>query len=349
MHKLTSAIIDASVLAVPISECSKNDVFQYVETLLDWSKLLNEPWVSVFMSERASETLIDARLFPLRDHLKELFANHGVFEYSVNDIAIVAEKLLTLTPSFEAYYQIDDVLIEQIETKPEVIQLIENDGLMANLARCITLIAVLSTHCSKPFGGDLLILKKTPSKLIQVRVQIHDLEHNRDDIPPLPDPPNFFEGEVLACDDLQGLIKCFDESAILVYATDDFGIGIAIRIALFKYAISQGDTPVWSEITAPAIGPKFRQLCQKICADQGDSLPPKILRAIVESMNKNNLQAVHALRRGIAGGDAPQTRGADKAQRRDIDKTFHLHYWETESGSIELASVVHHNDYSIPY
>jgi hypothetical protein len=41
-------------------------------------------------------------------------------------------------------------------------------------------------------------------------------------------------------------------------------------------------------------------------------------------------------------------RGRDKAQRRDIDYEFHLHYWECANGTIELASVVHHNDFSIP-
>jgi hypothetical protein len=41
-------------------------------------------------------------------------------------------------------------------------------------------------------------------------------------------------------------------------------------------------------------------------------------------------------------------RGSDKAQRRDIDYEFHLHYWEIANDVIELASVVHHNDFSIP-
>jgi hypothetical protein len=43
MHSLPSVTIDAGVLAVPHVDCAKDDAFQYVDTLLDWSKLLDEP------------------------------------------------------------------------------------------------------------------------------------------------------------------------------------------------------------------------------------------------------------------------------------------------------------------
>ncbi len=348
MNSLPSVTIDAGVLAVPHIDCAKDDTFQYVDTLLDWSKLLDEPWVAIYMSERASEALFDDGLFPLRKHLHELFNRHGIVEYSVNDIATVAEKLLSLTPYFETYYQVRDVLSEHLKTDPDVIRLTTHDGLRSDLARCITLIAVLRKHCSQPLGGHSLILREAPTQVIQVRAQIHELEHTRDDIPALPCPPEFFEGEVLVCDDFQGLIQCLDESTILVGASYDPEIGFAIRIALFKYSIVQGDDPGWGGVLVPTIGPRFRELAQQVCADQGDPVPPKILRSIVETIKGHNLPAVHALRTGSRGNDPQRMRGFDKAQRRDIDKEFHLHYWECADGTVELASVVYHNDFSIP-
>ena len=63
MHSLPSVTIDAGVLAVPHVDCAKDDAFQYVDRLLDWSQLLDEPWVAIYMSERASEALIDEELF----------------------------------------------------------------------------------------------------------------------------------------------------------------------------------------------------------------------------------------------------------------------------------------------
>ena len=348
MSSLPGVTIDASVLAVPHVSCTKYDAFQYVDTLLDWSKLLDDTWVAIYMSERASDALIADDLYPFREHLRKLFKAHGIVEYDVNTVATITEKLLTLTPSFEDRYQVEDVLPENLATKPDVINLTVHEGLRSDLVRCIILIAVLRKYCSQPLGGHSLILRKAPKQVVQVRAQIHALEHNRDDIPDLPCPPEFFEGDVLVCDDFRGLIECLDESVILVGASDDIGIEFSIRIASFKQALSQSKEPEWETIQVPIIGSEFRKTCQQCCGNTGDSLPRKILRSIIETIEGLNMSAVHALRTG-QGGNAPQRmRGFDKAQRRDIDQEFHLHYWDCADGRIELASVVYHNDFSIP-
>lgn len=343
-----SVTIDAGVLAAPPATCTISDIHKYVDTLLDWSRLLDEPWVAIYMSERASDALVKDNLYPLRDQLKQIFTAHGIVEYDVNTVARVVEQLLRITPSFETYYRVKDVLYEHLETDPDVIRLTTHDGLQSDLARCITLIAILRKHCSQPLGGHSLILREVPKQIIQVRAQIHDLEHERDDIPTLPCLPAFFEGDVLACDDFRGLIECLDEAAILVGASDNLGIELSIRVALFKHSIAQGELPDWGNVLIPSIGTEFRELCQQCCEDQGDSLPAKILRSVVETVRGQNLSAIHALRTGPGGNDPQRMRGSDKAQRRDIDREFHLHYWDCANGTIELASVVYHNDFSIP-
>ena len=348
MDCLPSVTIDAGVLAVPRVDCATEDAFRYVDTLLDWSKLLDEPWVAIYMSERAAECLCDDGLYPLRESLRAIFHAHGIVEYDVNTVARIADRLLQITPSFETYYRVNDVLWEHLESDPDVIRLSTYHGLQSDLRRCITLIAVLRKHCSQPFGGHSLILREAPKQVIRIRAQIHELEHTRDDIPALPSPPQFFEGDVLVCDDFRGLIDCLDESAILVGASDDVGIELAARIALFKYAIAHGDAPDWGGMIVPTIGSKFRELCQQACADGGGSVPRKILRSIVETITASDFAAVHALRTGPGGNDPQKTRGPDKAHRRNIDDDFHLHYWQCGDRSIELASVVHHNDFTIP-
>ena len=348
MRRLASVTIDAGVLAVPHIECARDDAFQYVDTLLDWKKLLEEPWVAIYMSEQASGTLFTEELYPLRGHLRKLFNAHGIVEYDANTVARIVDQLLKTSSYFETYYRIKDVCSKNLETDPDVIRLTTHDGLQSDLARCITLIAVLRKHCAQLMGSHSLILREAPKQVIQVRAQIHEIDHTRDDIPALPCPPEFFEGDVLVCDDFHGLIECLDESAILVGASDDLGIGLAIRIALFKGLIAQGDDPDWGGVIVPSIGSKFRELCQRVCTDQGGSLPRKILRSIVETIKGKNLRAVHSLRTGPAGSDPQRMRGSDKAQRRDIDRTFHLHYWQCPHGKIELASVVYHDDFSIP-
>ncbi len=348
MPSLPSVTIDAGVLAVPYVDCAKEDAFQYVEMLLEWSELLDESWIAIYMSERASESLFVDGLYPLREQLRELFNAHGIIEFDVNTVATIANQLLAITPSFETYYRVKEVLLGYLETDPDVIGLITHAGLRSDLARCIALIAVLRKYCSQPLGGHSLILREAPRQVIQVKAYIHELEHTRDDIPVFPCPPDLFEGDVLVCDDFRGLIDCLDEFSIMVGASDDLGIELAVRIALFKYEIAQGDSPDWGSMIVPAIGASFRESCQQVCCDRGGSVPPKILRSIVETIKGHNLSAVHALRTGPGGNDPQRMRGADKAQRRDIDREFHLHYWECANGTVELASVVYHNNFSIP-
>ncbi|HEX7477012.1 MAG TPA: hypothetical protein VF331_04350 [Polyangiales bacterium] len=74
----------------------------------------------------------------------------------------------------------------------------------------------------------------------------------------------------------------------------------------------------------------------------------RLLSAMVDLLAGRNLAATHALRESRAGGSPPQRRGADVAQRWDIDHDYHLHYWKRADQSIEFAVVVTHNDFSIP-
>ncbi len=340
--------IDAGVIAVPSPVHSAEVVHDYVDTLLDWSKLLEEPWVAIHISEGASEALFADGLYPLREQLRTLFGDHGIVEYDVNTVAKLIDKLLTLTPSFETYYRVKDVLADALDTDPDIIKLTTHNGLQSDLARCVILIAILRKHCRQPLAGHSLILRSAPDPIVRVRAQIHDIEHERDDLPALPSPPEYFEGDILVCDDFKGLVRCLDEGAILMEACDRPGAELAIKIALFKDSLARGEEPNWSDTRSPVIGTSFLATCCECCRDQGSGLSPRILRAIVETMQNRNMAAVHALRTGRGGDDPQRMRGNDKAQRRDIDYEFHLHYWECANGLVELASVVHHNDFSIP-
>jgi hypothetical protein len=57
----------------------------------------------------------------------------------------------------------------------------------------------------------------------------------------------------------------------------------------------------------------------------------------------------HALRSSQGANSTQRERPSDnaKAWRRDIDRFYHLHYWKT-SAKVELASVVVHDDFTIP-
>ena len=340
--------IDAGVIAVPEPVVSADVLHNYVDTLLDWSSLVDEPWVTIHISAEASGALFADGLYPLRNQLRAVFNDHGIVEYDINTVDRVVNKLLTLTPSFEAHFRLTDVLAEPLSTEPDIISLTTHVGLQSYLARCVVFIAILRKYCQQALAGHSLIIRSAPHPIVKVRAQIHDIDHEREDLPKLPSPPDYFEGDILVCDDFKGLVKCLDEAAILIEAYDNSGVELAIRVALFKDNIEQSQEPNWSESRVPIIGNGFLTTCVECCHGHGPKLSPKILRAIVETMQNRNMNAVHALRIGKGGDDPQRMRGTDKAQRRDIDDEFRLHYWGCSDGSIELGSVVHHNDFTIP-
>jgi hypothetical protein len=346
---MPSVTIDAGVLAAPPENCSAADAHRYVDTLLDWSQLLEEPWVAIYMSERASESLTNDGLYPLRDQLKRLFAANGIVEYDVNTVASVVDRLLQLTPSFETYFRIRDVLTEKLTTQPDILRLCAGAGLQSDLARCVVLIAILRRHCHEPLSDHSLILRSAPARTIQVRALIHELEHGRDDLTAHPAAPDYFEGDVLACDDFRGLLQCLDEATILLNATDEVGIRTAIQIAVYKARLTSGMDPDWDDVPQYRVGHAFLGRLQELGLAQ--QVSANLLKAIVDTLEGTTMARTHALRTGPGGGNPQRVRRSDqaKAWRRDITSQYHLHYWACDGGLVEIAWVgFPHDDFWIP-
>ena len=153
------ASIDAGVLAVPSEEDNAERIHDYVDTLLDWHKMLGETWISIHVSERASELLVEEGLFPLRDALQRSLQSNGIVEYDVNTVAQVAERLLRLTPSFESHFGVRDVLLERMETRPPLLSLTIGQNMAEDLGRCIVLMAILRRYCDGVGVNHRLIVR----------------------------------------------------------------------------------------------------------------------------------------------------------------------------------------------
>lgn len=343
--------IDAGVLAVPREILNREQVYAYVDTLREWWQLLDEPWISVYLSERASELLVEEGLYPFRETLKSLFQTNGIVEFDGNTVAQVVERLLRLTPSFEAYFRIRDVLLAQLETEPTLLSLTVGPNMATDLGRCVVLLAILRQHCRNALQNHSLVVKNSPdSGRILVRAVIHDIEHDRKDIEGVPTPPDVFYGEVLACHDFRGLVSSIDEAAAWCSACDRIGKEVAVRIAVYKSRVLRGLDPEWDDASFIRFGSSFLEIAERVCQANSGDLVRKLLRSIVETIEKLNVAAVHPLRENRGGGAPQQERTTDgaKAWRRDIDDEYHLHYWQCPDGVSELASMGPHNDFSIP-
>lgn len=350
---MPSVTIDTGVLAVPHTDATVDDAYNYVETLLDWSKLLNEPWVAIYMSERASEILIEEGLYPLRNALRNLFNATGIVEYDVNTVAQVAERLLQLTPSFETFFRVRDVLLDDITsvvTQPNLLSIYTDSGLISDLTRCVVLIAILRNHCHNPILDHTLIIKPCGNaRVVNVRALVHEVEHSRDDLKLLPQPPEFLEGSILVCQNFRELVLNIDEETVWQSAQDEVGLRLAVQLALYKSRLQRGLELDWEDVPSFSLHTEFAATARTHCQANPHSLVTRILRAMVETIDNLNLADTHALRTGPGGGNPQRTRDQDQAWRRDIDREYHLHYWKCYDGNIEFGSVVVHNDFSIPY
>ncbi len=349
MSSLPSVTLDASILIVPDVNCGAEYAYQFVERLVSWSQLINKSAFTIVMSEKASESLATDNLFPLHSQLSALLSANNIVEYDAPTLNTIVTKLLTFTPTFESHFGMVDVLSEDLELCPDIRQFSSHFSIQSDLARCMTMIAVLQKFATVSCSSHLLVLRNAPTQVVRVTANIQFIEHSRNDMPTLTGGAESIEGEVKVCTDFQGLIKSLDESAILLAATDDRGVTFAIQAALFKEFEIQSEFSDWTQIKTPEIGREFRELCHQICAELGPATPNKILKSIIETVKGRNMSKVHALRRSGGGNEPQRLRGSDKAQRRDIDRDLHLHYWECADGTIELASVVHHDNMSIPY
>ena len=347
---MPSVTIDAGVLAGPSPDSSADTVYKYIETLLDWRQLLKEPWVAIYMSARASESLFRDGMYPLRDRLKPLFQTHGVMHADANTVATVVDNLLQITPFFEEFFRVEDVLTEELSAEPDVLRLSTGKRVQSDFERCLTLIAILRQHCGDLLRNHFLVLRDAPESNVTVQARILTIEHERDDLYGIPTYPKVFKGDVLVCEDFRGLIQCLDASDVLVNSTDNLGLETAIRIALYKSRLKRGVNPDWNDFGDLRIGHRFFRTVEET-RGASSALPGKILRAIVETVDNENLSAVHALRKGRHGNDPQRMRGKDGAgaMRRDIDQDYHLHYWSCCNGIVELASVNYpHDNYWIP-
>lgn len=346
---MPSVTIDTGAIITPPISATVNDVHQYVETILDWRRLLDEAWVAVYMSERAAEILFEDDIYPFRDSLRRLFESKGIIEYDANTVARVTDHLLQLTPTFEDFFRVSDVLTSELTTNPDLLSFSVTENLASDLARCIVLIAILRSHCQNPVLDHILVMRYAPdAQTVEVRGLVHELEHYRDDIGPIPIPPDHFEGTVLVCNSFRGLVLSVDERLVWEGAKDKTGIELAVTIALYKSRIMRGLDPEWDDLGSFVLGHRFFETAKACCRVNPPSFTVRVLRAIMETIEGLRMEGIHALREGPGGNDSQRKRGEDKAWRRDIDHEYHLHYWKCESGTIEFASVVSHNDFSIP-
>ena len=341
--------LDAGLLACPRGDVTAAGARAFVEGLLEWSGLLDEHWVTVLTSKRSCEALAEDGFLGFYDPVTQLLNASGVVEYSTNDVMQVLDRLLYHPPWFEEHLGVDDALVnwEHVTTQPDVLSVSAGPNLRRELERCLVLIALHQKRYGNGADHNVVALCRVPGPVVEVRARVH--------YAPGPAPSESEEAEdlkgcVLACDDVHGLIAGMDECALLRNATDDSTVALACRVALYKARRARGGSADWEKLSGWRVGERFREAAQRCCRDSADSFAAKLLRAVADTIDNENVTAVHRLRTGPGGNNPQKRRSGDRAGawRRDIDYDYHLHYWRVASGLAELSWVGPHNDFWIP-
>lgn len=346
---MPSVTIDTCIFALPSEHATQEEVMGYVETLIDWSTLLDESWIEIYLCESISQDMLDENIYPIREKLKVLFKTIEVDVADANTVATVIDRLLRKTPTFETYFKISDILLNEVTITPDVLSIHTSKKLSSNLARIVVMIAIIRSCLKTPILDHNLIIKPWGrGSKIQVSAQIIEIDISREDLTEIPKYPHYFQGEVLAYENFKELVQSLDENAIWKGSDCEANLELATRIALYKSRIRNGDDPNWKDTHGFCFGTNFYTRMQEMERSGSPGLLDRTIRAIVETLEKMNLQDVHALRINEGGASPQQMRGKDKAWRRDIDREYHLHYWELTNGEIEFASIGPHNDFNIP-
>lgn len=342
-------MISSGVLAVPVWQATPEQAHTYVETLLDWSKLLRESWINIYMSEQTTDVLIKSNQYPFRDALNKLFSKYGIVEYDVNTVAQIANRLLESTPSFEDKFQLWDILYSDVSTHPDILSIHLEANLNTDLERYVALMAFLENYCDTSYDYSLAVKLWAGSQSVQVSVLVHDIEHNCNDVTRLPILPHLLNGEISVCQNFRELIINTNEVNLFLEAEDEGNLHLAIQLALYKSRIQRGLEPVWKATESFSFGDVFFETLKSLCKGKPKPFGEKILRTIIEVIDQINLSKSHALRIDKGGGSPPQVRNEDKAMRRKIDRSYRLHYWKCSDGTIEFGSTNPHDTFTIPY
>ena len=304
----------------------------------------------IYMSEQAAEALFRDELYPLHPHLAALFAAKGIEEFDVNTVLQVAYSLLNQTPSLETFFEVElEVESLDVLTRPDLLSLCTSTHLLSDLARCLVLIALLRSH---GVADHILIVKPWQGGTeVQVQALIDPtrLVHYRPDIGPIPIPPDLFEGSVVVCHNFRQLLQAVDEKAVLQAASNPADVELAIRVALYKVGMERGQNSEWNSPIRFLLGKNFHESLTCCLACNSENMVGRLLGTVIEAIQGENLGQLHSLRTSTGGGSSQRMRGSDKACRRDIDRQYHLHYWQRTDGTVELSDIVTHDNFVITY
>lgn len=324
--------IDPYILTIDKDSITENQLEIFIENLIDWKKIIDLNWGSVFTPAESFQILFDNGLYPLINTIKELINKFNIEYIQPEEIDKIINIILSKLPTIEESSQIEDLLFNDIDLK-----LNRPEGFTYLLKK-------IATHIQL----DCYINEKEPSKQIILSRELDNHELTFDTIITLIDSKK----EIIIPYQISVNISCFDNfksfcsitnpSNVWEYGHSQFCLQMALCIKLFQ--ITQDEKYLFQQKIS--FMDSFHESVKRLGFKHETSKIDMLLRTLTEDILQTNMQATHELRSG-RGANCKQVSCNDySAWRRDVDYEYHLHYWKKKE-SIVFANVVNHNNFKI--
>lgn len=346
---MLNVTLDPGLFAPPFDDRSKEGVKNYVDALMHWRDVSASRLARTHVPKHTAATLIESRYFPLRDWLQELLVVTGTYEFDVNTIARAAQSILDQSVWLEDSASISDVLAAQIALAPSIFANYVPQPIQFASERAALIIALVRAVGADPFAvsNSLAVRDRCGSPMTAVSALLEIIEHTRQDLRDYDDLPKPFHGSFPACETFHDYLMSLDECLLwkAIRGTDD--LETLIKVCVYKSNVLRGDRRGFNSAPPFRLHRDFYSSIRRCGMTSSPPMVRTFLRAVAEAVERQNMAATHILRVDAGANSDQATRGKDKAWRRDIDRDFHLHYWQCDGGTVELACVVHHGDSTI--
>jgi hypothetical protein len=334
---------DPYIFACPKQEAGVEAFASFVNNLLEWRKLRSARWAKLYISSTTCEVLADADMYPIWPKVQASLVSFNMKDVQAQDVMEIINTLLSKTPCMEQVCQIQEILLDELKYSPGDHLNKRPQVLIESYKRLLAFICLICDITKFPEASQIII-SRSANDSVFVNVMVHgkvaDCEMTCSTAKKLPLPMSV-SGEFTTCFNDHGLSLSVNPISMWIDSDGEEMQKAALNFYVYQIDSKNTKRMSWS------FGRKFFSTAAPLGFLNTEAKVKSLFRSMAETILGTNLQDTHALREN-AGPNAPQVlRGLDKACRRDIDKEFHLHYWDTENGP-EFASIVHHNDMSIP-
>ncbi len=346
--------LDAFLLACPKSSTNIQEFEEYLNSLIKWGEEIDNMrdagLASIYLSAQIPEVLAKSYGYPDWDELDKIIKNLNMQDViHPHDIFVLIDGLLRL-PYIEDQLSINEILLDNFQCEPSF-HLNERDEIFVEIHYRLTALIFLMCHFESVLEkNQILITRHNDDQLRQISIsgEIIDCEFFTDSrsIQYYPYPVSILLNYFIKP---ESLYYYFDALDIWVSATSDelYVKAINIYVIQMNYSLQKSKSKL--EMTSWSFGNRFIRTAKDLGFLNDQAKAKMLLRSCAETILKENLSDTHWLRTGKGANNPQRKREKDKALawRRDIDREYHLHYWETAKG-VEFASVVVHNDMKIP-